>query len=453
MPNFYFDFENNRRNFYAVTGNNMTIHIALSGNRLPVVLDKLVNSKITSLSITDSRSEAVFDNSIRVIFNNEIFRKMGDTYDEYIDAIQAKIKKYVEQRQMTKLVGRDTKVNRPKNESMKTMFIASSLGISLLLGSVITPKLAQKSASTPKGFMPKNDGSVAVLNNNEKKDTVEIDGQSYEVEVLDQDEIKTINDVPSINVNFDEVQENIKKFVNLGKSVEEEIPVQTEVEVQPIVIDLSYTPQSIEVSRYKETDEHWGDIIRHYAKRWGLPAELEIAKISQERPNFVNGWCDNICQLTKQYYVGKSFKMPVYDENGKFTGTYDEFTATAESINTYEGNIMAGMASLREYIDANGIVMGLFLYNQGPYSLSMACDYYGVNIEDYKGDRNAIKARDLVVNYYKAQGKSHGDPLYLEHVFSRLPLDERGEASVSCYIGDEKVEIAINNTLEYNMNR
>ena len=145
--------------------------------------------------------------------------------------------------------------------------------------------------------------------------------------------------------------------------------------------------------------------------------------------------------------------MPVYDENGKFTGTYDEFTATAESINTYEGNIMAGMASLREYIDANGIVMGLFLYNQGPYSLQMACDYYGVNIEDYKGDINAIKARDLVVSYYKAQGKTHGDPLYLEHVFSRLPLDDRGVTTVSCYIGNEKVEIAINNTLEYNMNR
>ena len=85
MPNFYFNFENNRRSFYAVTGNNMTIHVALDNERLLIILDKLVSSNITSLSITDSKTEAIFDNTIKVTFNNGIFKYVEDNYNEDSD--------------------------------------------------------------------------------------------------------------------------------------------------------------------------------------------------------------------------------------------------------------------------------------------------------------------------------------------------------------------------------
>ncbi len=432
MPNFYFNFENNRRSFYAVTGNNMTIHVALDNERLLIILDKLVSSNITSLSITDSKTEAIFDNTIKVTFNNGIFKYVEDNYNEYLDKIQMKIKKYVEQSQLRKIKDKNLKVNRTRNKEMKKMFITSSLGISLFLGTIITPKVMNKlvSNSIDEQVFDQPIESLDVEDNKVKTDTMIINGESYEIESLD-DNIAEDN-----TAVFTKIQNNYKDYLG----------------VDPININLEYTPISDMWSRYKETDEHWGDIIRYYANRWGLSAELEIAQISRERPNFKNGQCDNICQLTKKYYDGQHFKVPVYDENG-FTGTYDEFTSTLDSINTYEGNIMAGLASMRNYIDNYGVIMGLFLYNQGPSSLKLACNYYGVDIQDYMGEENAIKARDLIVKYYKEQGKPHGDPSYLENVIAQLPQDERGGVNVSCYVGKEKVEIAINNTLEYNMNR
>ncbi len=444
MLNFYFTLENNRRGFYVVRGGNTAVHAVLSSERVPIILDKLVNSRITSLVVKDDYTEVSFDDSINVVFDNAVFnRYMGDSYDGALAQIQEKINARREKEQLRKLKGRSIKVNRNRKAAVNFV-VAASLVTDLLLGGVLLQKNLSK--------INLNTGSitnaVAVNVNDIEKDTV----QDEEIEMLDD----LIEDESIANINFNTVTENLKNFVNAGKE-EEVAPVEEqETIVEPSVdtytVNLDFKPLSIEESRYKETDEYWGDLIRHYALRWGLSPELIIAQISQERPNIVNGQCDNICQLIPQFYNNHYFKVPVIGPNGEVTG-YDEFTTTTESIKSYEGNIMGALATMRECIDMNhSIVTGLFAYNQGAYALDMACKTMGRDRGYFYGEEHAIEARDLVVSYYNSQGVSHGDPNYLKHVISRIPLDDNGITKFSCYVKDEnseykKVEVAINNTL------
>ena len=204
------------------------------------------------------------------------------------------------------------------------------------------------------------------------------------------------------------------------------------------------------LSKLEETKQYFGDAISYYSQRYGIPYEIACAQITQERPNIENGVCINPCQITYEYFVGQNMTVPVYDENG-FTGNYDTFLVTEEMLNSKEGNVKVGLAYTRYCIDKfDSLIMGLFAYNQGESVLGIACNHYGVNIEDYLGEENAIKARDMINRYYEEKNKSHGDKNYLENVFSYLELSDRGSITLTYYVNGVEKTMEIHNTLEYN---
>ncbi len=433
MLNFYFTLENGNRHFYAITSDSKG-YLELRDNRIIVILNKIGSIKITSLNIGDNNTEVTFEKGIKVIFNNNIFGINHDHYDNYFKGMEEKLLAFKEEEQIAKLKARrDRRINRERCKKIKTLIINSSLGLSLVLGSVGFTKLSPSLGSDKKDKDLDKDSGISLETTTRTRDTALINGEEYEVDGLDVEEESEEQEVTQ------EEQETITPRI-----IEE--PTHT------VSIDLSFTSLRDEVSRYSETDKFCGELIRYYSKRWGLSPELAIAQISQERPDIKNGECDNVCQLKGQFYENRSFKVPVYDDTG-FTGTYDEFTVTSSSINTLEGNIMAGLATYAELRDQYGIMEGLFFYNQGPYAINLACEYYGLNVDDYIGDEKTIAARDLIVNYYKANGKNHGDPLYLEHVMARFPVNDGENINISCYRNGEKEEIAINRILEYNMSR
>ena len=204
------------------------------------------------------------------------------------------------------------------------------------------------------------------------------------------------------------------------------------------------------LSKLEETKQYFGDAISYYSQRYGIPYEIACAQITQERPNIENGVCINPCQITYEYFVGQNMTVPVYDENG-FTGNYDTFLVTEEMLNSKEGNVKVGLAYTRYCIDKfDSLIMGLFAYNQGESVLGIACDHYGVNIEDYLGEENAIKAREMINRYYEEKNKSHGDKNYVENVFSYLELSDRGSITLTYYVNGVEKTMEIHNTLEYN---
>lgn len=223
-----------------------------------------------------------------------------------------------------------------------------------------------------------------------------------------------------------------------------------------ITVNLAFPDRTLSnrvsetVSKLDETKEYFGDSISYYSERYGIPYEIACAQITQERPNIKDGVCINPCQITYEYFVGETMTAPVYDESG-FTGDYDTFLVTEEMLNSHDGNIKVGLAYTRYCIDKfDSLIMGLFAYNQGESVLGITCNHYGVDIEDYLGEENAIKARDMINRYYEELGRAHGDKDYIENVFSYLELSDRGSIVLKYYVNGVEKTMEINNTLGYN---
>ncbi len=226
-----------------------------------------------------------------------------------------------------------------------------------------------------------------------------------------------------------------------------EFNFEDKIDVSKIVPVTLNVESKIDSEKLQETEEKYGNVIRFYANRYGIPYDVALAQITQERPNISFG-NSNICQI-EDSNIGLNFKVEVYDENG-FTGQYDEFKVTREMIDTIEGNVMVGMAYDRKCIDRYGsLFTGLFSYNQGFSALNNACDFYNLNINDYLGDEKAMEACALVNKYYhEGLGREHGDSLYLEHVFSYYDFNNRG-SDISYYVGGEVKTISVSNTNSY----
>lgn len=210
--------------------------------------------------------------------------------------------------------------------------------------------------------------------------------------------------------------------------------------------------------KYQETESYYGDIIKYYSARYGLPYELVCAQITQERPAIVDGKCDNPCQIDYSLHVGRQMKVPVYNESG-FTGEYDEFLVTKEMLDTVDGSIMFCAGEDRNNVDkCASLPTGFFSYNQGKYALKNACDVYGYDISDYEGDEKSIAAVNLINEYYEVHFGSHGDKDYLEHVFSYLPFEDRTDGDgkeiiLQYYLGSDLKTIEVRNTYQPEVKR
>lgn len=397
MNKFYID-ENNGRQYYAYNyQDNKVSYIALNSQDISLLLTSIKEKSISQINDKEKYIEIFFGDAISIIIDNlKVFAIHHDSHDQYFETLYRKINKVEERERFKKEKISTRKVNRTKKRNLPTkQIIAGTLSFSIGL-------------SLMSGLIAKE---------------------------IQKENIKEIN--PSISYT-------ITKDSKLG----EEQPVDEKINL--LFLNRTESNRVDEnTSKLEETIHYFGNSISNYSLRYGIPYNLACAQITQERPNIKNGTCENICQITYSYFVGQVITVPIYNENG-FTGNYDTFEVTKEMLDSPDGNIRVGLAYLRICIDRfDSLITGLFAYNQGESALGFACDYFGLEKEDYLGDENALKARDLINRYYEEKGKKHGDEHYLENVFSYLELTDRSVV-LEYYLGNEKKTIEINNSLSYN---
>ncbi len=482
MRKLYFGTTNHKRSFFDIKGEKNLINVVLNKDQIIEVLNNIINKDITSVYILENGMTCVINN-VQITLNEE-FLNLSDEFDYYIDVLKTKLKKCIEKENIKKYKGQNLKVNR-NNKYASKMIIAGSLVTSIMLTGlgIGLSKNIDKDISDDKDILASDtlvtddldeekdiakeselhEDKISISHGSSNKVTMvpfELDGAKDTIPSDEPtDTMPTDNATPS-----DEAQPT--EDVAPSDEPTEEVQPSDDVMISDTIIpnltmgnptynlsgsDYAFAFEfrdSTDTGKLQATKDYLGYYIEYYAKRWGLPVNLIMAQISQERGGIENGTVHNPCQLTYIYFVGQTFTAPVYDENG-FTGTYDTFTVTDESINTVEGNIMAGLAFLRKVIDNNqSLLTGLFLYNQGEPNLIFACQYFGVDINDYKGDQNSMKAVELIKRYTQTvYGSYYGDQNYLTNIFQYLELDENGEATLTYYLGDQEITIKINNTL------
>ena len=409
MNKFYITYESGRKCYAYKYENDKIKYIALNKEQEALFFTKTLERNITNITDKDKSMEIVFEDNFSVVVDNsKIFLAQHNEYDRYFFRLLDKIKRFTERENLRKVHTQThtRRVNRNKSKKMPKAISASALSLSIgfsLIAGLMNKEITKKDES----LLPQN-----------------------------------VSEIVMNRENIDELIEN-----QVYETYEEEVDT---------VVKLAFSDRtesnrvSEEASKLEETEAYFGSIISNYAIRYGLPYELACAQITQERPNIKDGKCDNICQITYELFIGRTLTVPIYNEQG-FTGEYETFEVTKEMLDTPDGNIKTCLAYKRICVDKfNSLILGLFSYNQGEYALNIACNYYGLNKEDYYGDENAIKARDLINRYYEEQGKKHGDSTYLENVFSYLNLNERGSTYLEYYLGSEKKTVEIINTLVYN---
>ncbi len=445
MHKYLFEIENNKRVYYSVRGESIPIYEVINSNQSKQIVNDILSNEI--LKITPIKEDVI---KITLSNFNELtvsktFLKFPDQNME-IKALISKILAYInglEKESLETLAqkynGYVPTINRTKSKNHKKMIVAATLAGSIFL-SGLGVSLAKKNNKEEKIDIPLSDILIddnEVNISNTLASNVQAEDLIYEPEApLDSSSHENNTPTEESNTN------NENNTISLDKTIS----------TPEITYNFDYVFSDIsENGKLEITKEYFGDLIEYYCNRWGLPPELCLAQLSQERPKVVNGECKNPFQITAKYFVGETFTIPVYDSNG-FTGSYDKFTVTEASLNTFEGNIMAGLAYLRKCINrTDSLFTGLYLYNQGEPSLSAACNYYGLDINDYKGDINALNACDLITKYHQElYGSSYGDYDYLANVFRYIPTSDRGSVMLSYYLGEEKINIALNNTREYN---
>lgn len=404
----YFITYEKERSFYAYrNSSNVT---ALKTKEIEGILEYIAKSSILDLrEIGENALEIIFAGNVSIMIDDiRVFEYNNNQFDSYIKNLQKRITTYSERKAIEsynqKLPhGYKPRVNRHKKRKGRVIATGLSLVVLINLGLALNKELSKSdkqefkkyeiSYELPKAQMP-----------------------SY---IPDEVEINT----PEINLN-----ENI---------------------------ELAFEDRT-ESGKLEETILYCGNEIKYYSERYGLPYEVCCAQITQERDT-KEGWMNNNpCQITYDLFVGRKMHIPVYDESG-FTGEYDDFTITKEMLDTKEGNIMVAIAYDRICVDKfESLSTGVYSYNQGEYALNLACDEYELDINDYKGDSKTLEAKSLIDKYFQEKnelrGKSeakHGDPLYLEHVFSYLPLDQ-GTREISYYIKDKLITVDLTNINVYN---
>lgn len=392
------------------------------------------NVEIKSIRKNGDKICTTYNVGVEVEYDIQVFSNSYPLYGEYISEIKKKINIYLEKERLNPIVrlyGKLVKINRQKSKTMGKMVVGAAFVATV--GTAVV-----KSFLLPDGAEVKTQGKpLANLEPN--------------IESLEE-----FNQFEYIDKQIDELLEEGR--INAEKEAEKEIetldideplampPQQDNAIVSHnFVVDVPFEDRTGS-GKLDETISKFGNYIEYYSKRYGISYELACAMISQERPDTDDF---NICQLTN--LVGETVEVPVYDELG-LTGEVDVITITNNSLYDIEANVQAGLGYLRFSIDKNNsFITGLYGYNQGPYTVELACDLFGLNKEDYLGEENTMQACGLIKNYFgTTKDGKWGDPLYLEHVFSYLRTDERGNINLECFVNGEKHTVAINNTLSYN---
>lgn len=453
----------NKRSFYSYTKiSNRIVHTALSTQEIEALLQDISHNQIIDIVEKGNNSiEITFENNRQVVIDDaRVFKNSNLSQDKVFDRLQQSILEFDEKKK-----SEDKKINELQTK------IFNFLG---------NKNFQKYKDSLPKGYVPKTNrnkskfkgkklivGGLSALiifyfatgyNNDIKQEELEIDDITPEFSYDIQKTTIESDLAQSLTATEKQVKEQLESQYHdlevVTNSEVEQVIQNEEVAIEPeassINLSLNFEDRT-HTGKLQELTNFCGDIIEYYSLRYGLPSKVMCAQFAQESPNVINGTCENVCQITYDFFVGEEMHVPVYDEFG-FTGEYDDFTITKEMLDTTEGNIMVGMAYNRMCVDKfESLATGLFTYNQGINALRNACKFYDLDINNYLGDENSIAARDLINKYYEeGLGKKHGDADYLENVFSYYELGDRGSESIQYYLGNELKTIELVNTNVYN---
>lgn len=405
MHNYFITYEK-QRSYY--TYHNSKVAMKLTSREIEGILEYISKKSIVNIKeIGDHAMEIIFEGNVSVTIDDiRVFQYNGNQFDNYIKILQSKIIKFSEIKNIQEYAkslpkGYKPKTNRHKKQRGKVI----AAGLSLVLIVNLTVSLNKEIAKAKEN---------------------------------DFNDLENAYEIPNTN----------------GPSFQfEETYFEPEAEKENVELEFQ---DRTETGKLDETILYCGNEIKYYSERYGLSYEVSCAQITQERDT-KEGWMyNNPCQITYDLFIGRKMHIPVYNENG-FTGEYDDFTITKEMLDSKEGNIMVAMAYNRICIDKfNSLFTGTYSYNQGEFALNLACENYSLNIDDYKGDAKAIEARNLINKYFQEKNElrgkpeaKHGDPLYLEHVFSYLKL-ENGKKEIQYYLNDKQVTVDLTNINVYN---
>lgn len=432
MHNLYIPYRDGKLHFYAYRYLGKVVFEELTSEEIIAELTKINKQNIKSVSETGKSLTVTLENGQNIEIDSLEIIKHNSEYTELLLEFMSKIKLHMENKGIEELKsklpeGHTPRVNRTKSNNLGKRILAAGLAGSVIISlSSLAINFYQKQKRNKGKELP-NLSTELFLDNYKVS---EKGGFDIPQTVISQPK----DDKPILKSNGESNSES-------KNSSNDE------------VIELFYEKR--EDGKLQSTIDYCGDIIEYYSSRYGLPYDVVCSQITQERPNITpEGTLRNPCQLTN--FAGNTLTVPVYNENGP-TGEYDSYTVTKDMINSLDWNIKIGVGYLRCCVNKyDSLITGIFAYNQGINALSNACKYYELDVNDFKGDENALEARDLVVRYYeelKDNGKiksTHGDPKYLENVFRYENAEDRGHREVKYFLKNDIKSVEIKSTLEYN---
>lgn len=435
MHNLYITYKDGDVHFYAYRYLGKVVYEELTSEEIYVELTEINKQDIKNVSETDKSLTITLENGQNIEIDSLEIIKNGSLYTELLLAFANKVKLHIENMELDKLKdkmpdGYTPRVNRTKSKNNGKRILAAGLAGSVMLS---------LTALTLEYYQKKNKNKAKELPNL----SAELFLDGYKISEKDSLEIP--------ETLMPQIQDKVKNVSDLNHKPDSSFISSQKEDAE--TIELFYEKR--DDGKLQSTIDYCGDIIEYYSSRYGLPYSVVCSQITQERPNITpEGTLKNPCQLTN--FVGNTLTVPVYDENGP-TGEYDTYTVTKDMVDSLDWNIKIGIGYLRCCVNKyDSLITGVFAYNQGINALSNACEYYGLDVNAFKGDENALEARDLVVRYYeelKENGKikpTHGDPKYLENVFRYENAEDRGDRKIDYFLGNDLKTIAIQNPLEYN---
>ncbi len=421
MRSYSFEYKRGHEFYKIDTNGKITAsYKKMSKEEINQVLLEASTGNITNLVETKDAMYITFNNDFEIaIKESRVLAAKNSLYSKYFDEIKRKVLAYVEyEKDMQEFFA--TRV-----EKGKTNLINREASKRIKGGQVLAASLSL----------------VSLLSLN------------YVYNKIKGNEIEFLDDGPSIATS---------DFVKRDESAILYDNDKMEYYFQKVPDTLEYSSDfSIETTedhqkKLAATIDFCGDSIGKYATRYGIPYNVGCALISQERPSIVDGKCQNPCQITYEDFINTSLTVPLYNEQGP-TGETETIHITEDLLNTTDGNIQVALAYVRTCINmSDSLLTGIYSNNQGPNSLKYACEYYGVDINNYKGDTNSEKACELIRNYHaETKDRTWGDPNYLNNVFRYLEGAEDRENVDLTYFNSSGVlvKVTINNSRQENRGR
>jgi hypothetical protein len=188
---------------------------------------------------------------------------------------------------------------------------------------------------------------------------------SYENKLKEEEMSKVLTIEPITSEEKMELEKlNNKEQTATKKEIIDTLPLKNDTEI----IDVSYTDNT-DSDKFVKAQELYGNTIKKYANKYGLDYNLVLAICTQERgvhsSKIDDGGGLGLMQIqASQHPDGSSINTTTF-ENGKAMDT--TYTFQLENYQTIDGNIEAGCALLRSYLNEfdGNIIAAIYAYNWG----------------------------------------------------------------------------------------